>query len=234
MGWLGDISDFLNAPYRSAVLKKRPLVTAKVAVSEDGKIGVRGKRIQLSGTECLRRTMHLRAQAGAILVGSKTILNDDPILTIRGKYADRKPIRAILDPDLETPPTAKIFSVNGGPVWIFTKPKQAKSPQAELLQKPGVRILPAIETLHDVLECLVSAGVNAVLVEGGAETLSSFARAGLIDRWVVYKTPHQLGTMCEGFPTVSFEINTDGFQRIRRGADWELVTDLFRLATPST
>src|SRR5262249_40614419 len=120
VGCLGDVAARTNQPFQTFITEKRPFVTGKIAVARNGKIGVTGKRIQLSGWQAEKTTMRLRAEAGAIVVGANTVIADAPLLTVRGKYSHRFPIRAVIDPTLRTPPDARLFHEKQSSVWIFT------------------------------------------------------------------------------------------------------------------
>ncbi|MFH1263570.1 MAG: bifunctional diaminohydroxyphosphoribosylaminopyrimidine deaminase/5-amino-6-(5-phosphoribosylamino)uracil reductase RibD [Pseudomonadota bacterium] len=233
VGCLSEISDFLNLPFRTFVTEQRPFIVAKSALSMDGKIGARGQRVHLTGEVSLRRTMHLRAGAGAILAGSETILSDDPILNVRGRNSDRKPIRAILDPELVTPPTARILNLDGGPVWIFTKKGQENTEQMKLLKARGARGV-FLETgddglfgVREVVAFFAAEKITSILIEGGANTISHFAAAGLIDRFVFFLSPKRLGANLDAAPTVPLDLGSgvalEILSVIRRGADWQVV-----------
>ena len=235
------IADQLLFPFRVWITKNRPVITAKAAVSVDGKIGVVGKRIQLSGPASERTTMKLRAEAGAIVVGVTTIVSDDPLLTVRGKFQDRKPIRAVVDGNLRTPPMARLFSTDGGPIWIFCREETLTTSlgkeKEKILKEKGAQIVPlpqdrdGLLVLKDVIEKLADQGINAILVEGGGRLFSHFVSSGWIDRWVIYLTPTVLGMNYEGEGTIPFPLTSPdlgpfplNFQSvIRRGADMEIV-----------
>ncbi|MFH1018619.1 MAG: bifunctional diaminohydroxyphosphoribosylaminopyrimidine deaminase/5-amino-6-(5-phosphoribosylamino)uracil reductase RibD [Pseudomonadota bacterium] len=226
----------LALPYLFALKQGRPLVTARAAVTLDGKIGVRGGRIQISGPACENTRMKLRAEAGAILVGISTLLNDDPLLTVRGPFAARKPIRAVVDPDFKTPASSRLINSEGGAVRVYGRADIEGTPEgagrvAELKNHGATVValkpnqsgkLDSMEILKD----LAGQGVNAVLVEGGAGVYHYMARAGLVDRWRIFLSPTLLGPSVNGQPTVPFW--ADGgfslrFQSvIRHGADWEI------------
>ncbi len=228
VGLLEIESRELNRGFESSMEKKRPFVTAKMAMSLDGKIGVQRKRIHLTGKEAEKTTMRLRAEAGAILVGIHTILSDNPRLNVRGKYSDRRPIRAILDPRLRTPPRAKLFSIPG-PVGIFCSSSALKTSlgkkKASVLSKKGAEILPIPSKSfppEKILQSLFNMGCTSVLIEGGAETLRRFSSH--IDRWCFLITPTFLGEKVAGRKTIGM-IALDDLRTLaatRRGRDIEV------------
>ena len=219
-----DEADRLNEPFKMWMEHKRPFVTAKAAVSLDGKIGKVDKRILLSGDVAERTTMKLRAEAGAILVGVQTVLTDDPKLNVRGIYESREPIRVVLDSNLRMPANASMFSHAGGPIWVFCLASASEENKKKLEDK-GAHVFPLSNkiTVEDVLAKLGDEGVTAVLVEGGAQVFDSFFDANCVDRLVLYLTPHILGE--EGTVPITkkgpFRLKYQSV--IRRGQDWIVV-----------
>ena len=195
-------------------------------------MGVKGKRIQLSGSATLPTTMKLRAESGAILVGVNTVLTDDPLLTIRGTYSHRQPIRGVIDPHLRTPTNSKLLHSDGGDVWLFCQEKALSGPNAKALEEKGAHLAPLKKIASgklDVTELfcqMASIGITSILVEGGPHLLTTLAKENLIDRWFLYLTPRVLGDAYEGQETLSFL--EDGAFRlkfrsvIRRGEDWQI------------
>ncbi len=231
-GCLKEKADALNAPFRTWITQKRPFVTAKVAISLDGKIGTRGTRTILSGPTCEKTTMRLRAEAQAIVVGANTVISDDPRLTVRGQYQDRKPIRVILDGHLRTPSCAKMFHEQGGAIWIICNEDKASSEAADLLKKSGAKIVPFKTStdgrisILEITHFLGKEGISSLLIEGGSQLLSQFAQVALVDRWVLYLVPQILGESFQEYkavplgipPPFSFKIQSV----IRRGGDIEV------------
>jgi len=93
----------LNAPFLTAIGSGRPHVTMKAALSADSKVASAGSRpVRLTGEVANRRVHRDRAEVDAIVVGSGTLLLDDPLLTARGAYRGRPLARVILDRRLPT------------------------------------------------------------------------------------------------------------------------------------
>ncbi len=104
------------------VTERRPFVTLKLALDANGEVprGENGKARFVTSPEARAHGHLLRAQADAILVGSGTVLADNPELTCRlpGLEA-RSPLRVVLSRTLEVPVTARIFTgVNEVPTLI--------------------------------------------------------------------------------------------------------------------
>src|SRR5688572_13946707 len=88
----------LIAPFLARVRENRPYVTLKWAESADGKVaGEMGRRVQISNPLSSSRVHELRGTSDAILIGSRTALLDDPLLTARGASGSRVPLRAVMD-----------------------------------------------------------------------------------------------------------------------------------------
>lgn len=159
----------------------RPFVICKVAVSLDGRTAAADGTSQwLTGAGARRRVHLLRAEVGAILVGSGTVLADDPRLTVRldGEPPPaRQPLRVVLDRRGRT--------AGGGYAVDDTA---------------GHTLRLAAPDVDAALAVLTDRGITSVLVEGGAEVLSAFLAAGRCDKLVVHVAPLLLGE--KGRPAV--------------------------------
>ncbi|HEX2297839.1 MAG TPA: bifunctional diaminohydroxyphosphoribosylaminopyrimidine deaminase/5-amino-6-(5-phosphoribosylamino)uracil reductase RibD [Pseudonocardiaceae bacterium] len=155
-----------------AVRTGRPHVTWKFAATLDGRVAAAdGTSRWISGVESRAEVHRLRAAADAVVVGTGTVLADDPQLTARnpdGSAPARQPLRVVLG-DRPIPPGARVL--DGA---------------AETLLLPG----------HDpaaVLEVLHQRGVVDVLLEGGPTVAGAFLAAGAVDRVLAYLAPALLG-----------------------------------------
>jgi diaminohydroxyphosphoribosylaminopyrimidine deaminase / 5-amino-6-(5-phosphoribosylamino)uracil reductase len=187
-----------NAGFFSVMMRRRPFVIAKIATSLDGRIGrAGGQRVVLTANVAARYVQTLRASVDAIVVGSGTLLADDPLLTARDVWRDRPLVRMICDRRLRTPATARIFgTLEHGPVVVGTSASSAaRHPErVAALEAAGARVaMCSPPTLGAMLEHLVTLDVTLVLLEGGAALHQSAWKEGLIDRVHVLVTPHVLG-----------------------------------------
>jgi diaminohydroxyphosphoribosylaminopyrimidine deaminase/5-amino-6-(5-phosphoribosylamino)uracil reductase len=189
----------LNAPFFSVVVRRRPFVTMKVALSADHHIAIRpGIRTPLTSAAAARVIHRDRAEVDAIAVGSGTILADDPELTARGAYRYRPLVRVVFDSRLRMTPDARLLSTRAaGPVIIVsTRSSVGRNPdRAASLTGAGAEILTVEEDapLIEALERLAPRGVSSMIVEGGVTLHRAFWDAGLVDRVQMYMTPHRLG-----------------------------------------
>ena len=189
----------LNAGFLSRLCRRRPFVALKLATSADGRIATAGgESMWITGVAARAEGHRLRHRHDAILVGSGTVLADDPMLTCRlPGLEERSPVRVVLDRRLRLLAGSKLArSAATGPVWLFTADPAA--PAAEALAEAGVVVyaLPATDApgqLAAMLAVLAELGITRLLVEGGAAVATSFLRAGLVDRIHLFAAPLLLG-----------------------------------------
>jgi len=209
----------LNEGFFSAIKRKRPFVTLKLATSLDGKIAKENGESKWITCEASRKTVHLlRATHDAILTGIGTVLADNPNLTCRlpGREAD-SPERIIIDSQLRTPADARIL-----PAWIFTsetalqtverrsvtattseqgRAQPARHQDAKRLSANinlNAKIFTAAYegdylSLPHILETLASEGITRLLVEAGSLMAGSFMRQNLVDRIYWFRSPAAIG-----------------------------------------
>ena len=189
----------LNRGFIKFIRTGLPYVIVKVAQSQDGKIAARkGLRTQITGLESQNYVQALRQTVDAILVGRKTIVIDDPLLTVRDQTLPQ-PARVVLDSQLRTPFQSKLFKSNGGKVIVCTsqnvdpqKIKRYRDKKIQVLlcqtnKSGGLR-------WKDVFQKLANeSGVLSILVEGGGEVLQSLSQTQHIDEWHLLTAPQNLG-----------------------------------------
>lgn len=196
VGLLGDDATAQNAVFLHGVRTRRPLVWCKGAVSLDGRVtAADGSSKWLTSAPARRHAHRLRGQVDAMLVGSGTVLADDPQLTVRlDGWTGPQPLRVVLDGRARSPASARIFD-RAGPSLALV----AADAHDDALRSAGVavaRIKAGADGGLDpaaVLDELWQRGVRSVLVEGGPAVTSAFVDAGLFDRLIVYVAPLLLG-----------------------------------------
>lgn len=195
-GLLADESRELNIGFFSRMLRKRPWVRLKSAISLDGRTALENGQSQWITSEAARIDGHaFRKRAGAILTGVGTVLEDDPRLDVRLVETPKQPLRVIVDSRLETPPTAKILQPPGQVLLyaaVHDKGREAalKAHGAEIAFAPG----PSGKVdLPSMLTDLAQRGVNELHVEAGHKLSGSFVREGLVDELLVYQAPTLVG-----------------------------------------
>lgn len=215
-----------------------PFVTAKFAMSLDGKIATRaGDSKWVTGPDARQRVQEMRRQSDAILVGINTVLADDPQLTARdadGKPLPRQPLRVIADSRCRTPASAQLLSQPGSTLiaTIDSAPKQ----NASLLEGAGaeVLVLPAGAdgrvAMGRLLEELGKRGIVNLMAEGGGVILGSLFDAGLVDKVYAFVAPVVIGGQGAASPvegqgielmTQAWNIDRPALREI--GADWLII-----------
>ncbi len=183
-----------------------PAVTVKVAMSLAGRIAAAsGDARWVSGPEAREWVHRLRMQVDAIVVGSGTLVADDPALTARpGGTAEgaHQPVRIVVDSRARTQPSARLFSEPGGPVIVATVEGMPAAWRAAVEARGGeVLVLPG-ETgpdgdTHVDLEALFRAlgqrGMLNVMVEGGGVLLGALFDRHLVDRLYAVIAPVVVG-----------------------------------------
>jgi diaminohydroxyphosphoribosylaminopyrimidine deaminase/5-amino-6-(5-phosphoribosylamino)uracil reductase len=161
------------AGWLTGAREQRPFVVWKVAGTLDGRVAAADTTSRWITGEAARAAVHrLRATCDAVLVGSSTVLADDPQLTVRnadGTEADRRPLRVVADRRGRVPAGARVLD-DAAPTLV----SRADGP-AELLAE------------------LFDRDVRRVLLEGGPQLAAAFLRAGLVDEAVVHLAPKLLG-----------------------------------------
>jgi len=189
VGVEGESARSLNEFYVKHRLTGMPFVTAKFAMSLDGKIATSsGESRWITGVEARAEGHRLRHQHDAILVGVDTVIADDPELTTRLEGADgRQPLRVILDSQLRTPHAANVV----GPNTLIATTHEGEVGEAETMQfaaTPEGRV-----ELAPLLEELGRRGILSLLVEGGSEVHASFFNEGLVDKVHAFVAPILIG-----------------------------------------
>jgi diaminohydroxyphosphoribosylaminopyrimidine deaminase/5-amino-6-(5-phosphoribosylamino)uracil reductase len=206
----------LNEAFNHWMVHHRPFVTVKAAMTLDGKIATaEGDSKWITGERSRQHGMRLRLGADAVLVGIKTVLQDDPQLTfraIRGKTSNEKRLRrVVLDSFARTPLTARVVCDQHAHETLIVvgesaprKRVQALARRVQVLVAPGgstaerskaqSRELTNIHiNLPWLLNTLGKEAVTSVLVEGGGEVNASFLMQGLAQRVAFFYAPKVLG-----------------------------------------
>ena len=187
----------LIAPFIARTVHVRPYVTLKWAQTADGKVaGAGGKRLQISNERSMRLVHELRARCDAIMVGIRTVLNDDPLLTARGVRVTRPLTRIVLDSTLAIPQSSKlVLTAHEHPLVVLTSCDtfRGDGSSVKTLEKLGVRVEPVNMTgRHFPLDkVLRSIGEQTrwthILVEPGPSLEAAFEP--FADRIWVFRSP---------------------------------------------
>jgi diaminohydroxyphosphoribosylaminopyrimidine deaminase/5-amino-6-(5-phosphoribosylamino)uracil reductase len=181
----------LNAPFFKFAKTKRPWVIVKWAQSKDGFLARSDKKRWISNSASRKNVQKIRKRVHAVLVGINTVLDDDPMLTVRPDNG-RQPLRVVLDSQLRIPLNSNLIkTANKSPVCIFaTVSKKIKAKGVETIKikknKDGIN-------LKAVLNELGKRNIQQVLVESGEKVITSFIKQKLADEIIVYTSGERLG-----------------------------------------
>lgn len=176
-----------------------PFVTVKYAETFDGRIATTNGQSQwISSPASLKFAHKLRARHDAVLVGAQTVIRDDPELTVRHTHG-RNPLRVVVDSGLRIPSQAKILQNTSGAKTLIATTQSADAPQFQRFADSGVEII-QIDTddhnkvdLRKLFKILAARGISSILVEGGAQIITSVLKNNLANRLVAIIAPKIIG-----------------------------------------
>lgn len=238
-GLMEDAAAELNPGYLARMIKARPFVRSKLAVSLDGHTALASGESQWITGSAARADVHnWRGRSSAVLTGIGTILQDDPSLDARSEnsgFSMLQPKRVIVDSALRTPSTARTLDVPGE-VIIFTTCNDIKIHHA--LKRCGAHIEKVDGAPHcdleQVFSRLAELEVNEVWVEAGPALNGALIATNLIDELVIYMAPHVLGDTARGMFSIDPLESLDGRYRLDYRDIRRVGEDLRIVARPST
>jgi len=188
----------LIAPFAKHITSGLPYVVYKAAMTLDGQTATASGDSQwISSAESRELVHQLRNQVDGIIVGSGTVMADNPQLTTRLVDGGRDPVRIIFDGRLRTSPQATVFSGAGGQAVLVTAQTHAEK-VLQPYRAVGVDVIKVAANADglDLPAALVELGkkdLQYLLLEGGSVLAGAMARAGLIDRFMIFVAPKLLG-----------------------------------------
>jgi len=190
----------LNQAFFTATALQRPHVTAKWAMTLDGKIAAHDRQSRWITGEPARREVHrLRSEADAVVTGIGTVLADDPALTVRLEQPwPREPYRVVVDGRARLPLEAAMLRVGTRARILVAVGEDAPAGRVAGLASSGVTVLQCKSRdgrvdVADLCARLFALDVIAVLLEAGSKLTGAFVQAGLIDRVAAFVAPKVLG-----------------------------------------
>jgi diaminohydroxyphosphoribosylaminopyrimidine deaminase/5-amino-6-(5-phosphoribosylamino)uracil reductase len=181
----------------------RPHILLKIAVSADGKTGLEGRKpARISGPVSMAEAHVLRATCDAIMVGSGTVIADNPKLDCRlPGMEDRSPIRVVLDGSLRMPLDCALVQTAKARKLIVIAGENAPADAQKKLEEQGAEVIRIQITkdkfrkpvMADAMRELGSRGITRLLVEGGPMLSASLLQNDLVDEAVVVRAPVTLG-----------------------------------------
>ena len=190
----------LIAPFEMLMLRERPWVHAKWAMTLDGRTASRTGHSKWISSEASRKIVHqLRGRMDAIITGAGTVRNDDPLLTARPPGI-RTPLRVVIDADGASlhAHTNLIKSLADGPVLICVS-ESAAMLEVQRLQSLGVEVFHCVTNhagridLSSVMAELGRRKCTNVLIEAGSELLGGLFDASFVDEVHVFIAPRLVG-----------------------------------------
>ncbi|MEX2504449.1 MAG: bifunctional diaminohydroxyphosphoribosylaminopyrimidine deaminase/5-amino-6-(5-phosphoribosylamino)uracil reductase RibD [Egicoccus sp.] len=213
----GEVGDVLHGAvagqlegFLRVVTTGRPHVTLKLAQTADGALQAADGRRWITGSVARTAVHRWRAAVDAVLVGSGTVLADDPRLDVRHVPATRQPRPVVLDRRLRTPPTAAIVARGA---LVLTR-DDAPAERRRALERAGAQVVPVAASDADwlaaALHDLAGHGVRSVLAEPGRTLADALLAADLVDRVVLH---------------VALDGTGDGRRAVTPGPDRALTTE---------
>ena len=186
-------------------LMNRPHTFINIAMTADGKIDTfERKGSAISSKRDKERVDELRAAADGILVGGKTLVEEQPKLTVKNEALRESRVRRGLSPNpikvgvatvADIPLESDFIKVGPARVVIFTT-NQTSIIQLEVLHTHGVEVFvddaPRVD-LNEMMLTLKKIGVDHLMVEGGGTMNFELMRLGLVDELMIYVAPMIFG-----------------------------------------
>ena len=193
----------LNIGFMSRMVRGLPWTRMKVATSLDGQSALQNGQSQWITSPEARTDGHAwRARACAVLTGIGTVLEDDPLLNVRGFEVPRQPHLVVVDSRLDLPLQARLLKTLGEgeharQIWLYTATDQNAEKRAAL-EAMGVTVIdmpgPGNKVdLAGMLRDLARREINELHLEAGHKLNGSFLREGLVDEVLLYLAPQLLG-----------------------------------------
>jgi diaminohydroxyphosphoribosylaminopyrimidine deaminase/5-amino-6-(5-phosphoribosylamino)uracil reductase len=208
IGVVAEETDEIIRPFATFVRQKRPYVTAKWAMTLDGKLATRsGDAYWISGPEARRWVHNLRDRVDAILVGAGTVRADDPLLTVRlapeeqnyARTPRKQPLRVILSSKGMLPAQSRLLQAGLADGTCVIVGEDCPIEQQQWLRASGVEVVQVVSDedgkpdLAAVLAILAQRGLMHVLIEGGKGVLGSAFDLQLIDHIAAFIAPKVVG-----------------------------------------
>ena len=199
--------------------KFNPYVILSAAISIDGKISTKIGDSKLSSKSDSVRLHKLRSKVDAILIGKNTLLQDDPLLTVR--YTKGKnPIRIILDSTGSIPTNSRVIKTSNDVQTIIAVSKKISKKNLLRLQKLPVEVIMSGDNsvnLKLLLKKLSSRKIKTILVEGGGTVNWEFIKNNLFNELIITLSPFLIG----GTDAISF-VEGKGFAKISNSPNLKL------------
>ncbi|MBA3721159.1 MAG: bifunctional diaminohydroxyphosphoribosylaminopyrimidine deaminase/5-amino-6-(5-phosphoribosylamino)uracil reductase RibD [Parachlamydiaceae bacterium] len=177
-----------------------PYTILKAGISIDGRTSAENGSSKWITCKEARQDAHLiRANSQAIIIGSKTAIQDNPALTVRldNLKLNKQPLRVILDSKGKVEPTGSLFDTRIAPTLVITTNLSSKARRDQWMEKGAeVAVLSLSEQgvdLQETWQLLGNRGILQALVEGGSHLQTELLKTNLVNQLSVYIGPMMLG-----------------------------------------
>lgn len=206
--------DDLNKRFFTFHKKKRPYIILKWAQTEDGFIApkqrVEKKPVWISNKTSRQFVHKMRAEENAIMVGTNTVLDDNPSLTTRD-WSGKSPTRVLIDRELKVPDTFNIYDESAPTIVLTQEIKKDKK------NVRFVNLKLEDDKVDTIIDALFATELQSVIVEGGAQTIQSFVDAGVWDEAYVFEGAITFGNGIKApdLPNIPFELRQIGTDMLK-------------------
>ena len=196
-GPVSEAAREMVAGFARLVATSRPLVTAKFAMSLDGKIATRtGDSRWITGAEARRAAHEMRRTSDAVITGIGTVLADDPRLTARGDggaHTGRPRLRVVVDTCGRLPADAALLKQPGEILWVRGRGRADDAARLDGAEQVDLPATSAGVDLDSLVDLLGERQCGNVLIEAGGRLTGAFFDAGLVDRVACFVAPVVIG-----------------------------------------
>lgn len=185
---LSEEAKELNKRFLTYHLLQRPYVILKWAESDDSYISIaENTRTKISSDVAMKLNHQWRSEEQSILVGTKTVMVDNPYLTVR-EIEGKNPLRIIIDKDLKLNKDFNIFNTDAKTI-VFNNLKTYTDGNIQYIQIDFYGLVPQF-----ILYQLYLMEIQSVIIEGGTYTINEFIQFNLWDEARIFKSKKKLGT----------------------------------------
>jgi len=192
-GVMQEQAERLNEKFLWSTRHRRPFVLLKAGISLDGKLAtIAGSSQWITSTQSRERSLALREEYDAIMVGGRTVALDNPKLTRRlGWNQAIAPLtRIVIDGDVAIPHDASILTDGGDTLVYSSDPDRYRDVDAQIV---GCTEAEGRLDLGEVLDDLGKRGVRSVIVEGGGRLITALVRMKLWQKMTMFVAPMLIG-----------------------------------------
>ena len=206
VGVLAEQASLDHAGFFSSQSDCRPWITLKLATSIDGKIATsKGDSKWITGSSARHFVHNMRRKHDAIMVGSGTVISDDPSLNVRDLGTCIQPYRIVVSSNLEIPVKSNLTkTIYEQPVWIFHSNEASDERKRKWLDLGAQLFECQVDnfgiSMKDIMQKISDKGITRLLCEGGGKLAASLMRSELVDVIVTFHGGLAIGA--DGFSSI--------------------------------